>query len=610
MKIFEEIKKEIGYEFPLDTVFFKHEKGLRISYNNNQLTVYYSKLCELARAALLIKTYGANKEFIFEEKYKFDDICLMVDCSRNAVRNVETVKKLIRNLAMLGYNSLMLYTEDTYEVDGEPFFGYLRGKYTKAELKELDGYANEMGIELIPCIQTLGHLQTLKRYGTYYDIFDNGGVLMVGYEKVYALIEKMFKTLSECFTTHRIHIGMDEAWGLGRGNYLIKNGYEEADSIFVKHLNRVCEIAKKYSLQPIMWSDMFWRIAYEKKTCVDKRGNVQIPKEVLEKVPQEVALMHWDYYHTDSNGYDEKFRLHNAFENTVWFATTAWENRGLLPHNTYSTKVTDAAMKAVKKYRVTHIMNTMWGDNGNEGSLFGSLPAVSWFSLRALGRTKTQIKQEFFALTGYKYDEFNKIEWPQTFCGEHVDDHSCPVRVGLYNDLFCGWLDTEIREKDENYFKRATYSIRRLKKGQYDYLFETAAAISDLLSIKYGMGIRLRKAYQCGDKEKLKEIVTQMKVLEKKVQILIKSYRKQWYKENKTTGFEIQEIRLGGLLERVKSCRERLTAYLDEEIAEIPELKEDLIPNTYGSGGDSGRIDIHSYKQVIGFNNIDDYPWL
>ena len=186
MKIFEEIKKEIGYEFPLDTVFFKHEKGLRISYNNNQLTVYYSKLCELARAALLIKTYGANKEFIFEEKYKFDDICLMVDCSRNAVRNVETVKKLIRNLAMLGYNSLMLYTEDTYEVDGEPFFGYLRGKYTKAELKELDGYANEMGIELIPCIQTLGHLQTLKRYGTYYDIFDNGGVLMVGYEKVYA----------------------------------------------------------------------------------------------------------------------------------------------------------------------------------------------------------------------------------------------------------------------------------------------------------------------------------------------------------------------------------------------------------------------------------------
>ena len=60
---------------------------------------------------------------------------VMLDCSRNAVLNVETVKKHIDNLNKMGFNMLMLYTEDTYEVNNEKMFGYLRGKYIKEEVK-------------------------------------------------------------------------------------------------------------------------------------------------------------------------------------------------------------------------------------------------------------------------------------------------------------------------------------------------------------------------------------------------------------------------------------------------------------------------------------------
>lgn len=67
--------------------------------------------------------------------------CVMIDNSRNAVMNMTTAKKMIDCLAKMGFNSLMLYTEDTYEVDGHPYFGYLRGRYSKEELKELDAYA-------------------------------------------------------------------------------------------------------------------------------------------------------------------------------------------------------------------------------------------------------------------------------------------------------------------------------------------------------------------------------------------------------------------------------------------------------------------------------------
>ena len=62
----------------------------------------------------------------------------MIDCSRNFVPKVKTVEKILRYLALIGYNIYMLYMEDLYKVfnlwlnfikkvQKEPFFGYLRG---------------------------------------------------------------------------------------------------------------------------------------------------------------------------------------------------------------------------------------------------------------------------------------------------------------------------------------------------------------------------------------------------------------------------------------------------------------------------------------------------
>ena len=52
-------------------------------------------------------------------------------------------KKWVDLTASLGYNTLLLYTEDTYEVPDEPYFGYMRGRYSQAELRELDAYAKK-----------------------------------------------------------------------------------------------------------------------------------------------------------------------------------------------------------------------------------------------------------------------------------------------------------------------------------------------------------------------------------------------------------------------------------------------------------------------------------
>lgn len=82
----------------------------------------------------------------------------MLGCAANAVPRVETLEKYADIMHELGYNTLYLETADTYKIDGEPYFGYMRGGYSAAEIRRLDAYCKGRGIELVPAIQTLAHL--------------------------------------------------------------------------------------------------------------------------------------------------------------------------------------------------------------------------------------------------------------------------------------------------------------------------------------------------------------------------------------------------------------------------------------------------------------------
>ena len=54
-----------------------------------------------------------------------------------------------------------------------------------------------------------------------------------------------------------------EAFQLGLGNYLSRNGYQDRTGIMKRHLDRVCEICRKYEFEPMIWSDMYFMLAAE-----------------------------------------------------------------------------------------------------------------------------------------------------------------------------------------------------------------------------------------------------------------------------------------------------------------------------------------------------------
>ncbi len=515
---------------------------------------------------------------------KFDTFGVMIDLSRNAVMTVPELKKFISLLAKMGYNQVQLYTEDTYEVDGEPYFGYFRGRYSQAELKELDDYAYALGVELVPCIQTLAHFDTVLRWPGYRNVADIAGMLLVGEEASYQLIERMISSLRKCFRTNKIHIGMDEAGAVGKGRYQEIHGERDRTVVFCEHLAKVCEITKKYGFEPMIWSDMFYRLANNGEYY---SLNTKFSSDVREMIPEEVTLVYWDYYHTEKKVYRAMIAGHKKLSDKLVFAGGAWKWAGFAPHNDFAIRTIKASLEVCMEEGIRDVMITLWGDGGAEASNYSVLPSLCYAACLAQGITKMdEIKAHFRKWVGYDYDDFMLLDLPDRSVPtrEVIDKNGYklfnPSKYELYNDCFMGQFDTAVQATESK--KYASYA-RKLKNAakrcsEYAYLFDTLSKLCAVLSYKADIGIRARAMYADENHAELDQLIADYKKMIKLTEQFYLAFRSQWYQENKPHGFDIQDTRLGGLIMRMKSCLDRLEAFRNGEISSIPELEEEVLP--------------------------------
>ena len=518
----------------------------------------------------------------------FDSFGVMIDCSRNAVPSVSGLKRFFDVISKMGYNCAMLYTEDTYEVKNEPRFGYKRGRYSMEELKEIDRYAASVGIELIPCIQTLAHLNSIFRWGEYKKIQDIDDILLMEDERTETLIENMFATLSEAISSRKIHIGMDEAHNVGRGKYLDRHGLCDRYEILLRHLNRVCEIARKYGYEPMMWSDMFFRLGNKGEYYVDEP--IQFSKEVTDKVPADCTMVYWDYYSNNATRYDAMLESHKNLAEKVWFAGGSWVWGGFAPHTRYSNVRNALAIPACIRHGVRNAFLTMWGDNGGECPYASALAGLMYAAALAQEMDEAEMKAKFKEITGEEYDSFLALDLPNYIFGENTTVGTANFSKNrLYDDPFLAMFIDNANSKYADAAIYTDYADRlhasaKASNTEYAYLYESMACLCDVLSVKFTLGIRTRALYAADDKEGLRALAEQdytktIALLEAFYEV----YRKQWYNFNKTYGFEVQDSRLGGLERRLRNCKEQLIAYANGEIETIEELNEEVIPMKDGN---------------------------
>ncbi len=554
----------------------KNNIGPKMIVENNQIVIEYHKIPEFFRMLTMLPN-RSETDGIYEEFPAHEDLCLMADCSRNAVFNIDGAKKMIRFLALMGFTSFMLYTEDTYEVPEYPFFGYIRGRFSQEELQEIDAYALQFGIEMIPCMQVLAHLEATLRWTAFKEIVDTGNILLVGEEKTYEFIEAMIRSCRKCFHTNRIHIGMDEAHLIGSGKYLEKNGYRDRSEIILEHLERVVEICKKYDFKPMMWSDMFFRIKFG-KYYVDEG---EISKEVIDLVPKEVALVYWDYYTLDEKLFRHMIKCHKQFNNSLAFAGGAWKWRSMSPSNYHSILRNDLHLAVSKEEKIPLVIATAWGDNGGEASHFSIMPTLQQYAeyCYAKGEDRAWLSKRFKETYGISFEDFMLLDTPNLLSDTDLTvQNNRYAKHFLYNDSLGGWLDYNIKEQYSDEFAQKAEALSKVPANEFSYLFKASEMLCCALALKATLSFDIRNAYHSGDKTSLNEIATKrIPTTIAAVDQYIKAAREEWYIDNKTFGFDVIELRLGGLKERLNSTKLRLESYTNGDIDKIEQLEEPLL---------------------------------
>ncbi|GBL90718.1 Hexosaminidase D [Araneus ventricosus] len=308
-----------------------------------------------------LKTPRPEETIQIEKKFVHLDL-------KGAPPIVNYYKKLFPLLHALGANGLLIEYEDMF-----PFHGPLeqlsaRNAYTKNELNEILYLAKMNELEVIPLIQTFGHMEFVLKLQAYQDLREVPAypqVICPSNNGTQILLRQIIDQVIALHPQIRwLHIGSDEVYYIGECSLCqkkMRKYFMDKEDLFIYHVKNVAKyIKEKYNIQPIMWDDMFR----------------MVPDETIKKseIYKYVELMAWQYGpFVELKIPPDAWIKYGKFFNGVWVASAY---KGASGANQYLTNIS------------YHLENHM-----------------SW--LNVLSKYQNEVFFKGFVLTGWqRYDHF------------------------------------------------------------------------------------------------------------------------------------------------------------------------------------------------------------
>ena len=325
------------------------------------------------------------------------------DVTRGKIPTVETIKKLIDDMAYYKLNSLQLYVEHVFEFEETKelwsSFGYL----TKAEIREIDDYCKENFIDFIPSLSTFGHLYDLLEQPKYkhlqvlkdYETIPNFWHARMRHHTIDPLKSESFEVVKSLidqyaphFTGDYFNICCDETFDLKR---YAEAGLDEG-RIYVDFVKKIIDHVQGKNKKVMMWADIL----------------LEHPETIAE-LPEDILFLNW-YYNANPEKIEHKISTfaQSGRKQIVCPGTSSWYR---LCENAEVAEVNITKMiEAGHKYGAVGVLNTNWGDWGNPCSL-----ELGMYGM-VLGAEKswsvgTEIDNEFYeAVNALLYGSENGIQ--------------------------------------------------------------------------------------------------------------------------------------------------------------------------------------------------------
>ncbi len=283
----------------------------------------------------------------------------MLDVSRCKVPTQAELLALIRALGQLRVNQLQLYVEHTFAFPGHEDAWQDASPLTPAEIRELDAACAALGIELVPNLNTFGHMERWLRHPRYRALAEcpQGWIHpLTGQFKEFpgtlkpddaslAFVASLLDDYLPCFRSRQVNIGGDEPWELGQGHSKEAVAAQGKHRVYLDHLHKLCALATERGHTPQFWGDILLE-----------------DLALAQDAPQDALPVVWGYdaghpFQTQCGRLQELGRAY-----LVAPGTSAWQSFTGRLDNALTNQA--EAIGAARQHGARGVLVTTWGDNG------------------------------------------------------------------------------------------------------------------------------------------------------------------------------------------------------------------------------------------------------
>uniref|UniRef100_A0A3P8UIM8 beta-N-acetylhexosaminidase n=1 Tax=Cynoglossus semilaevis TaxID=244447 RepID=A0A3P8UIM8_CYNSE len=186
---------------------------------------------------------------------------------KGAPPRTEYLHQLIELFSRLGVDGLLVEYEDMFPYQGELKLlqATAQTPYSREEILNMQELAKSKGMEVIPLVQTFGHLEFVLKHRPLWGLRELPhcvGTLNPHTEDGYRLVMEMLRQVVELHPgVNTLHIGADEVYMLGEGEQSkqwLVSPERTVQQLFLNHVTKVAQAVKEAwpHINIIMWDDM------------------------------------------------------------------------------------------------------------------------------------------------------------------------------------------------------------------------------------------------------------------------------------------------------------------------------------------------------------------
>jgi hypothetical protein len=332
--------------------------GYRIEINPDKIFLFGKDRLGVIHGLSTLKQLLSESRIACGEIVDHPDLSIrgfMLDISRDMIPSLDTLKNLVRLMWRVKMNHLELYIEGfALELPGFPDLPYDH-PLTMIDFDELASFADIYGIDLVPNINTFGHMTEWLKQDQYRHLAESeSGYLAFGYpfppstlnpsdSESSQLVQKIITPLLEQSRSNLFHLNADEPFELSQGKSRVLCEQKGLGRVYLDFLQPLFSRVEASGKQPIIWGDVLAN-----------------HPEVLEEFPTSVIVTDWGY--DDDHDFftpAKRYRDH-GIPFLLAPGTSSWNSFASRRHDMVQSTI--HAIQAAQMYGGLGILTTDWGD--------------------------------------------------------------------------------------------------------------------------------------------------------------------------------------------------------------------------------------------------------